>query len=122
VKRVLLDQGLAPRAAALLRAMGWEAVHVSEAGLEKADDVDILEFARRGEMACVTLDHDFHMHLAVSFSGKPSVILVRIEGLNAEQQADLIRVVWEACAEAIAAGAAISTDGVTLRFHRLPLK
>ena len=77
MKRVLLDQGLAPRAAALLRAEGWEAIHVCEAGLEKADDVAILDFARDREMACVSLDHDFHTHLAVSFAGKPSVILVR---------------------------------------------
>jgi hypothetical protein len=33
MRRVLLDQGLAPRAAVLLRAEGWEALHVGEAGL-----------------------------------------------------------------------------------------
>jgi predicted nuclease of predicted toxin-antitoxin system len=59
---------------------------------------------------------------AVSFAGKPSVILLRIEGLNAERQAELIRAVWEACGEAIAEGAAVSTDGATLGFRRLPLK
>ncbi len=121
MKRVLLDQGLAPRAAALLRTRGWEAVHVSEAGLERADDPGILEFARQRGMTCVTLDHDFHAHLALSLAGSPSVIFVRIEGLSAERQAELIEAVWEACAEAIAAGAAVSTDGVTVRLHRLPL-
>ena len=122
MKRVLLDQGLAPLAAALLRSAGWEALHVSEAGLARADDPEILEFARYHGMACVTLDHDFHSHLAVSYAGKPSVILVRIEGLSAEQQVALILAVWEACGEAIAEGAAVSTDGLTLRLHRLPLK
>ena len=95
---------------------------MSEAGLDRADDPEILGFAREREMTCVTLDHDFHTHLALSLSGSPSVIFVRIEGLSAERQAELIKAVWEVCGEAIAAGAAVSTDGVAVRLHRLPLR
>lgn len=39
----------------------------------------------------MTLDHDFHAHLALAKSDAPSVILVRLEGLDSVQQADLIR-------------------------------
>jgi predicted nuclease of predicted toxin-antitoxin system len=120
--RILLDQGLAPRAAKLLRAEGWEALHVGDAGLDRADDSDILEFARQRGMACVTLDHDFHTHLALALSTSPSVIMLRIEGLTAEGQVALIKAVWAACGEAIAEGAAVSTDGVAVRFRRLPLR
>ena len=122
MKRVLLDQGLAPRVAALLRSEGWEALHVSEVGMDRADDPQILAFARERRMACVTLDHDFHAHLAIALSTSPSVILVRLEGLSAELQAELIKAIWEACGDAIAAGAAVSTDGLTVRLHRLPLR
>jgi predicted nuclease of predicted toxin-antitoxin system len=122
MNRVLLDQGLAPRAAALLRSQGWEAVHVSEAGLDRADDPEILEFARQRGMTCVTLDHDFHTHLALSLAGSPSVVFVRVEGLSAPRQAELINAVWDVCGEAIIEGAAVSTDGVAVRVHRLPLK
>ena len=122
MKRVLLDQGLAPRTAALLRSEGWEAQHVSEAGLSRADDPEILSFARQRGMTCVTLDHDFHAHLALCLSEIPSVVLVRIEGLSAEGQTELIKAVWAVCGEAIAEGAAVSTDGVAVRFHRLPLR
>ena len=100
MRRVLLDQGLAPGTARLLRSEGWDALHISEAGLDRADDLDILEFARRRGMACVTLDHDFHSHLALALSPGPSVVLVRIEGLDAEGQAALIAAVWEVCGEA----------------------
>jgi predicted nuclease of predicted toxin-antitoxin system len=41
--RLLLDQGLAPRAAAILRQHGLDAVHVSEIGMEQAEDIHILE-------------------------------------------------------------------------------
>ena len=122
MKRVLLDQGLAPGAAALLRSQGWDAVHVSEAGLERASDPEILEFARQREMTCVTLDHDFHAHLALSLAGSPSVVFVRIEGLSARWQAELITALWEVCGESIAKGAAVSTDGFSVRIHRLPLR
>ena len=82
MRKVLLDQGLAPRAAKLLRAEGWEALHVGEAGLDRADDSDILEFARQRGMACVTLDHDFHTHLALALSTSPSVIMLPHRGAD----------------------------------------
>jgi len=32
-------------------------------------------FAHQRGMTCVTLDHDFHTHLALSLAGSPSVVL-----------------------------------------------
>jgi predicted nuclease of predicted toxin-antitoxin system len=122
MNRVLLDQGLAPGAAALLRFQGWDAIHVSEVGLSRAEDQDILEFANRNSRTCVTLDHDFHTHLALARANGPSVILVRLEGLASAAQADLLRRVWELCAEDIRAGAAVSVDGQAIRVRRLPLR
>lgn len=56
MSRILLDQGLSPRAAEILRASGWDAVHVSEIGMHKATDVEILSEARTAERICFTLD------------------------------------------------------------------
>jgi hypothetical protein len=50
VNRLLLEQGLSPRAAAvILRQYGFEAIHVSEIGMERAEDIVILEKARVDE-------------------------------------------------------------------------
>lgn len=122
MNRILLDQGLSPGTATLLRAEGWDAVHVTEVGLDQAEDSEILDFARQDGRTCVTLDHDFHAHLALAQAGGPSVILVRLEGLRSRQQADLIRTVWAACADAIATGAAVSVDEVAIRVRKLPLR
>jgi predicted nuclease of predicted toxin-antitoxin system len=122
VIRVLLDQGLSPLAAAILREKGFDAVHVSEIGLEQADDLLILERARNDERVCVTLDHDFHAHLAVAKQGHPSVILLRAQGLCAQRQADLILVVCVRCEDALRDGAAVSADRETIRVRRLPLQ
>lgn len=118
---ILLDQGLAPAAAEMLREYGFDAIHVSEIGMDRSDDVDILQRARGDGRVCITLDHDFHRHLALTGEGQPSVVLLRIQGINARSQADLIRVVCSCCGDALMAGAAVSTDGETIRVRRLPL-
>jgi len=119
---VLLDQGLAPRAAALLRLSGWDALHVSEVGLDRAEDSEVLDFARQERRTCITLDHDFHLHLALSRAGDPSVVRLRVQRVAAEGQAQLIRSIYEVCEEAIAAGAAVSADESSIRVRRLPLR
>ena len=95
----LLDQGLAPGTAAILRDHGWDAVHVSEIEMQTADDIDILNAARSSDRICITLDHDFHAHLALTRSGHPSVVLLRVQGLDGTGQAALIRVVCDVCRE-----------------------
>ena len=122
MNRILLNQGLAPHAAAILRGQGFDAVHVSEIGMDRAEDADILELARRDSRVCVTLDHDFHAHLATTGQGRPSVILLRVQGLNANGQAALIRSVYLQCEGVLSEGAAVSADTETVRIRRLPLK
>jgi predicted nuclease of predicted toxin-antitoxin system len=113
---------LAPAAAALLREDGWNAVHVSEIGMGAAEDAAILDAASADDRVCITLDHDFHSHLAVARAGRPSVILLRVQGLDARGQASLIRSVWASCASAIEEGAAVSAGLTTVRVRRLPLR
>ena len=120
--RVLLDQGLAPRAAKLLRNEGWDAVHVMELGMDRAEDPEILEFARNSDRICITLDHDFHSHLALSGGGRPSVVFLRAQGVSAEGQAHLIRAMVDKCRGALTAGAAVSADLVNIRIRPLPLR
>jgi predicted nuclease of predicted toxin-antitoxin system len=120
--RVLLDQGLSPRAAMILRELEFDALHISEVGMSRAEDVEILERARQEDRVCVTLDHDFHGHLALTGSGRPSVVLLRVQGLDAQGQANLIRAICIQCEAALADGAAISADGKSIRVRRLPLK
>jgi len=122
VRRILLDQGLAPRAAAILCEQGFDAVHVLDIGMHRAEDTEILQFARDESRVCITLDHDFHAHLAATGNGRPSVVLLRVQGLDAKGQADLIRSIYLQCEAALAEGAAVSADGVSVRIRRLPFK
>ncbi len=78
MKKILLDQGLSPVTAELLRNEGWDSVHVQEIGLADATDPAILERARVEGRVCVTLDHDFHAHLALTSANAPSVVEVAV--------------------------------------------
>lgn len=122
MKRVLLDQGLAPHAATILCERGFDAIHVAEIGLDRAEDVLILEKARQDGRVCITLDHDFHAHLALTGQSGPSVLFLRAQGLDARNQANLVQAVLEQCADLLGDGAAISTDGDKIRIRRLPLR
>ena len=95
---------------------------LSEIGMSEADDAQILDAARESGRICVTLDHDFHTHLAVAGQGRPSVILLRVEGQNAEDQARFIASVCVQCEAALFEGAAISANRTAIRIRRLPLK
>ncbi len=120
--RILLDQGLAPRTATLLRECGFDAVHVAEIGMAHAEDLAILEAARNDRRICVTLDHDFHAHLATTGQAMPSVILLRVQGLDGTGQAELIRRVCVQCATLLSEGAMVSADTLAIRVRRLPLR
>lgn len=67
----------------LLARAGWDAVHVSDLGMGRTDDAEIVKHARETNRVCVTLDADFHALLATSGASTPSVIRIRKEGLDA---------------------------------------
>lgn len=120
MNRLLLDQGLPRSAAGILRERGWDALHVGDIGLAKAEDAEILEACRHQQRVCVTLDADFHALLAASGASSPSVIRIRIEGLRGPQVAALIEEVWARTAPD-ETPAAITVRRQAIRLRRLPI-
>lgn len=119
--KLLLDQGLPRSTVQKLHRLGLEAVHVGELGLASASDASILEFAREKELVVVTLDADFHALLAFAGAIGPSAIRVRIEGLRAEELANLLTKALEVCSEEVRQGAMVSVTDNGVRVRRLPL-
>jgi len=119
--RLLLDEGIARSAARILSERGIDAVHVGDHGLAAAADTEVLEFARSQNRTCCTLDADFHGLLAAQSALMPSVIRVRIEGLQGPAMADLIIRVLEKTGEQLRQGAAITVTRSAIRVRRLPL-
>lgn len=89
--KLLLDQGTPLRTAARLRSAGWDVVHTHEIGLAAASDKVILLRAKAEDRVVVTLDADFHQLLATTSAQQPSVVRIRIEGLNHEVMTALLQ-------------------------------
>ena len=121
MKRLLLDQGLPRSTAALLSQGGWDVVHVSEIGMSRADDREILRRARADSRVCVTLDADFHSLLATSGERGPSVIRIRKEGLDADALAALLQTIWSRVEDALASGALVTISERSVRARRPPV-
>ena len=69
--RLVPDQGAPRDAASQLRILGYECTHVSEIGMCKAADDEILALALGRHAAIATLDADFHAILAASGASGP---------------------------------------------------
>jgi predicted nuclease of predicted toxin-antitoxin system len=105
VNRLLLDRGLPASTAVLLRQSGWDVVHVSEIGVSRASDADIVRRARAELRVCITLDADFHSLLATGGEQRPSVIRIRKEGLDATAPATLLERIGPSVEETLNDGA-----------------
>ena len=121
MKRLLLDQGLPRSAAALLRAAGWDAIHVADIGMSRADDGDILRHAQVEGRVCVTLDADFHALLVTGGERRPSVIRIRKEGLDAAGLTRLLQGIWAGIEDALEDGAMVTVTERSVRVRRLPV-
>jgi predicted nuclease of predicted toxin-antitoxin system len=82
---------------------------------------DVSIHARARGQIVVTLDADFHAQLALTGAASPSVIRIRIEGLRAEELADLLTRVIEHCVEDLQHAALVTVTESGLRLRRLPL-
>ena len=120
--RILLDQGFGRTCAALLRAGGFDVVHVAEIDRHRDSDEGLIAFARTERRIIVTLDADFHAIIALSGRTSPSVVRVRVEGLRSPESAELIERVVAACEADLEAGALVTVEPTHLRSRRLPIR
>lgn len=119
--KLLLDQGLPLSAAALLREVGIDTLHVGEIGMSAAEDSEIIQKAREDQRTVATLDADFHTLLTINEATFPSVIRIRIERLRAPAITDLLLSVIRECEEDLEQGAAVTVEPNRIRIRRLPL-
>jgi predicted nuclease of predicted toxin-antitoxin system len=88
--KLLFDQNLSYRLCKLLADVFPDAEHVRHAGLERATDDGIWEFAAREDFAIVTLDADF-ADIAALRGTPPRVIWLRCGNQPTAAVAHLIR-------------------------------
>jgi predicted nuclease of predicted toxin-antitoxin system len=119
--RLLLDQGLPHSTLKQLDIPSWDVQYVSDIGLSRATNRDILHAARNDSRTIVTLDADFHTILALDSAASPSVIRIRREGLKGRELAELLFAVWPKIEKDILQGAMITVTESSVRIHNSPV-
>lgn len=76
--------------------------------MSSAEDRDIIAHARERNAAVVTLDADFHALLAVSRGMRPSVIRLRLQGLDGQGVSRQVREVLVRFREQLEGGCLIT--------------
>lgn len=119
--KALLDRGLPYSTVRHLRLLGWDVLHTIDAGMERATDRAIIEYARQESRFCVTLDSDFHSLIALANTAKPSVIRIRQEGLSGQRVAELLERIYQEIEVDLTRGAFVTVTDKTIRVRRLPI-
>jgi len=118
---LVLDQGMPVDAVFLFRELGYECLHVSDLGMQKAEDEEILSLARDRRYVLLTLDADFHALVAVRGLSLPSVVRLRREGCRAEVVVRILGPVLERYRVELGKGALISVKERRATCHLLPV-
>ena len=74
--KLLFDENLSPRLAALVADLFPQSQHVRDAGLERADDLTVWQFALEHGFAIVTKDSDFQERSQIAASA-PKIVWIR---------------------------------------------
>jgi predicted nuclease of predicted toxin-antitoxin system len=122
MKRILLDQGVPATGAVILRAEGWDVVHVREIGMSKAADLEFLAYAANESRVVITLDRDFPQILALSAAVRPSIVLVRQQRLRAAEFSALLTSIWRDYEHSLDQGCVVKVGSRGTRVRLLPLR
>ena len=119
--KFLADMGISKRTVHWLRSNGYDAVHLSELGLQKLPDEGVLEKARLEDRVLLTMDLDFGYLLSIAKQKMPSVILFRLQNETSENVNQRLHEVLTHLAEEITCGGIIvSVNEKKIRVRRLP--
>lgn len=101
--------------------MGHQARHVNHIGFHETEDHLIFKLAAENEEVIITHDNDFSTLLAFSGAERPSVILFRLQKVNTEILASILRSELPKLMHDIENGAMFSIDEYAVRIRKLPI-
>lgn len=119
--RVLIDMNLSPRWVGALNDARLEPAHWSKLGHYDAPDSDVMALARERNCVVLTSDLSVSAILAVTETGKPSVVRIRASDTSPDVVAARVIAALHQMAEELAAGAVMTMDLDEDRVRILPL-
>lgn len=119
--KFLVDENMPFSFTEILRELGYEALHVLEAGLDETDDALILSYAQLHQQIIVTFDLDFSRLVAVGNFQLPSVITFRLDTMTPLFFRQIMSQHLENLKEALNTGALVTVTSQNIRVKKLPV-
>ena len=120
--RFLVDMNLSPSLPDLLGAAGYDATHWSAIGDPRAEDSDILAYARAHGYVVLTHDLDFGAILASTEADCPSVLQVRTQDVTPKHLAPILITAIRHYEDLLEKGALVTCDEWRVRSRILPIR
>jgi predicted nuclease of predicted toxin-antitoxin system len=118
--KLLPDMGISPSAAAFLRGMSHDALHLRDLGLDRLDDESIVDKARRDGRVLVTHDLDFGTLRASSEATMPSPGLFRLHNMRPDHVERYWPRILSEHAQALENRAVVTVTESRIRVRALP--
>jgi predicted nuclease of predicted toxin-antitoxin system len=119
--KILIDMNLSPKFMDVLINNGIDTTHWTKIGAPNAKDTEVMEYASNNNCIIMTCDLDFNVILSITHDLKPSVVLIRAQRINAEQDGGWIAALLKENADALDKGAILVVDYKKFRLRLLPL-
>jgi predicted nuclease of predicted toxin-antitoxin system len=120
--KILIDMNLSPDWVAAFATKNIESVHWSSIGNPRAEDTEVMEYARTHDYILFTHDLDFGTLLALTQASSPSVVQVRAQDVLPAHLAKPVIAVLRKNEELLQSGALIVVDEGRSRVRILPLE
>ncbi len=120
--KFLADMGISPRSVEYLRGKGYDAVHLSEEGLERLADSEVLAKGRAEGRVVLTHDLDFGELMAASGADLPSVVIFRLRDMRPERVNRYLEEIIEGYGELLERGVIMSVVEGRIRVRALPIE
>lgn len=120
--KILIDMNLSPDWTKAFAAENIEAAHWSTIGDPRAEDEEIMEYARANDFIVFTHDLDFGALLALTQTESPSVVQIRAQDILPAHLAKTVISVLRANEILLEQGALIVIDEARARVRILPLQ
>ena len=119
--KFLADMGISPKTVALLLALGHDATHLQDQGLERLPDPAIMTKALEEERILLTHDLGFGELVAASGARLPSVIIFRLRDMRPTHVNRHLNQILARYPVELAEGVVISVTEGQIRLRALPL-